>query len=167
VQQANFALLLLRLTFGLFVAAHGVNKIFGGNGLAGTTRWFAFIGMKWPAVQARIAAGTEIGTGVMFAAGFLTPLAASAIISVMVVAIVTVHAKVGFFVFKPDQGWEYCASIAIAAFAVATMGPGEWSIDHAANISFDGWSAALIAAGVGLLGAAAQLAVCYRPDRTS
>ena len=164
MQQANFALLLLRITFGLFVAAHGVNKIFGGNGLAGTTRWFTFIGMKWPAWQARIAAATEIGAGAMFAAGILTPLAAAALIAVMVVAIVTVHAKVGFFVFKPDQGWEYCASIAIAVFAVATIGPGEWSLDHAFDISFSGWSAAFIAAGVGVVGAFAQLAVSYRPE---
>ena len=34
----------------------------------------------------------------------------------MTVAIVVAHWKVGFFIFKPNQGWEYCASIAVTAF---------------------------------------------------
>ena len=54
----------------------------------------------------------------------------------MVVAIVVAHWKVGFFIFKPNQGWEYCASIAVAAFCIATIGPGEWSLDHAFDIEF-------------------------------
>jgi putative oxidoreductase len=163
VQQANFALLFVRVTFGLFLAYHGYNKIVGGNGLKGTAGWFGSIGMKWPLWQARIAAATEIGAGVLFAAGFLTPLAAAGMVAVMFVAIWTVHWKVGFFVFKPDQGWEYCASIAIVAFAVATVGAGEWSLDHAAGIRFDGWWGAAIAGVVGIGGALTQLAVCYRP----
>lgn len=167
VQQANFALLVLRASFGLFLAYHGYNKIFGGNGLAGTAGWFESLGMKWPKWQARMAAATEIGAGVLFAAGLLTPLAAAGMIAVMVVAIWTVHWKVGFFVFKPNQGWEYCASIALVAFAVATMGPGEWSLDHAIDLTFTGWNGALIAAALGLGGAAAQLAVCYRPKARS
>ncbi len=163
VQQANFALLVLRASFGLFLAYHGYNKVFGGNGLAGTAGWFQSLGMKWPIWQARMAAATEIGAGVLFAAGLLTPLAAAGMIAVMIVAIWTVHWKVGFFVFKPNQGWEYCASIALVAFAVATMGPGEWSLDHAIDLTFSGWNGALIAAVVGVGGAAIQLAVCYRP----
>ena len=38
---------------------------------------------------------------------------AAGVIGIMVVAIVVAHAKVGFFVFLPNQGWEYCATIAI------------------------------------------------------
>jgi putative oxidoreductase len=163
MQQANLALLVLRVSFGLFLACHGYNKVFGGNGLAGTARWFGSIGMKWPIWQARLAATTEVGAGVLFAAGLLTPLAAAGMIALMIVAIWTVHWKVGFFVFRPNQGWEYCASIAIVAFAVAMMGPGEWSLDHAFDLTFSGWSGALIAAGIGIAGAAAQLAICYRP----
>jgi putative oxidoreductase len=167
VQQANLALSLLRVTFGLFLAYHGYNKVFGGNGLKGTARWFGSIGMKWPEWQARLAATTEVGAGVLFALGLLTPLAAAGMIGVMVVAIWTVHWKVGFFVFKPDQGWEYCASIALVAFAVAMMGPGEWSVDHALDLSFDGWTGAIIAAVLGVGGAAAQLALSYRPKANS
>jgi putative oxidoreductase len=163
VHQLDFALLLLRVSFGLFLAAHGYNKVFGGGRLKGTASWFGSLGMKWPYWQARLAAATEVGAGVLFAAGLLTPLAAAGMIALMVVAIWTVHWKVGFFVFRPNQGWEYCASIALVAFAVGTVGAGEWSLDHAFGISFHGWTGALIAGAVGVGGAALQLAVSYRP----
>jgi putative oxidoreductase len=167
VHQPDLAVFLLRVVFGLFLVAHGYNKVFRGNGLAGTARWFAGIGMRWPTWQARLAAATEIGAGLMFAAGLLTPLAAAGMIGLMFVAIWTVHWKVGFFVFRPEQGWEYCASIAVVAFVVGLTGPGDWSVDHALDITFGGWTGALIAAGVGLGGAALQLAISYRPEPSS
>ena len=164
VQQLNLGLLVLRLVFGLFLAYHGYNKFFGPGGLSGTAGWFGSIGMRWPSLQARLAASTEVGAGVLLAAGLLTPFAAAGVIGVMVVAIVVAHWKVGFFIFLPDQGWEYCASIAVAAFAIATIGPGEWSLDHALDISWSGWWGASIAVAVGIGGALTQLAICYRPE---
>ena len=74
--------------------------------------------MRWPRWQARLAATTEVGAGVLLAVGLLTPLAAAGVIGVMIVAIVVAHWKVGFFIFKEGQGWEYCASIAVAAGSV-------------------------------------------------
>lgn len=165
MQQLDLALLVLRVVFGVFLACHGINKVKGG--LAGTARWFGGIGMKWPIWQARMAAGTEIGAGFLFALGLLTSLAAAAIIGVMLVAIWSVHWKVGFFVFRPDQGWEYCGSIAVAAFAVAMAGPGRWSLDHALDIVPSGWTGALIAGVVGIGSAALQLSTSYRPKKTA
>lgn len=161
--QLNLGLLLLRLCLGLFLAYHGYNKVFGGGGLAGTAGWFGSIGMKWPKWQARAAATTEIGAGVMLAAGLLTPLASAGVIGIMVVAIVVAHAKVGFFVFLPNQGWEYCATIAIGAAAVGIIGPGDWSIDNAIDFILESWAGAVVAVGVGLAGAALQLVTSYRP----
>jgi putative oxidoreductase len=166
LDQMNLGLLLLRGCLGLFLAYHGYNKVFGGGGLAGTAGWFGSIGMKWPKWQARIAATTEIGAGLMLAFGVLTPLAAAGVIGIMVVAIVVAHAKVGFFVFLPNQGWEYCATIAIATAAVGIMGPGDWSVDNAINFVATDWDGALIAIGVGVLGAVVQLAASYRPKPT-
>lgn len=165
MQQLDVGRLVLRLVFGLFLAYHGYNKVFGGGGLQGTAGWFGSIGMRWPIWQARLAAATEIGAGVLFAAGLLTALAAAGMIGVMVVAIVVAHWKVGFFVFKPNQGWEYCASIAVVAFCVAMMGAGRWSLDHAFDIGLDGWTGALVGGGLGVAGAVTQLAVSYRPAK--
>ena len=164
VQSANVSLLLLRVVFGTFLAAHGVNKVKGG--IRGTAGWFGSIGMRWPLAQAVIAASTEIGAGALLAVGLLTPLAAAGVIGVMIVAVVVAHLRAGFFVFRPGQGWEYCASIAAVALAIGIAGPGEWSLDHAI-----GWhpSATLsgLVAGIGGVGAAAlQLAVCWRPRPT-
>ena len=161
--QLNFGILVIRVVFGLFLVAHGYNKVFGAGGLSGTAGWFASMGMKWPKWQARLAAATEIGAGLLFALGLLTPLAAAAMVSLMIVAIVTVHGKVGFFIFKPGGGWEYCASIIAAAFAIGAMGAGNWSLDHALEIEFTEWTGALVAGGVGVLGAVLQLASSYRP----
>ncbi|MCU1389569.1 MAG: DoxX family protein [Ilumatobacteraceae bacterium] len=160
----SFALLVVRVGFGLFIAAHGYNKIFGGGKLKGTAGWFGSMGMKWPKWQARMAATTEIGSGLLFALGLATPFAAAGMIGLMIVAIVTAHRKNGFFVFRPGQGWEYCASIAIMAFGVGTIGAGKYSIDHAIHKDVSGWTGALITL-IGIVGAAAQLAICYRPPK--
>ena len=162
----DLALLVLRVVFGLFLAAHGYNKVFGGGKLAGTGLWFGSLGMKWPQVQARLAAGTEIGAGVLFALGLLTPFAAAGMIAVMVVATWSAHRKNGFFIFHEGQGWEYTVSIAVAAWSVAAIGPGDASIDHAIGLdwtAWDGWIGAVIAFVLGVGGGIAQLAICYRP----
>ena len=167
IDQINFGLLVLRLVLGLFLAYHGYNKVFGKGGLSGTASWFGSIGMKWPKWQARAASATEIGAGVMLAAGLLTPFAAAGVIGVMVVAIYTSHLKVGFFVFLPNQGWEYCATIALGALAVGSMGAGEWSLDNAIDFSISGWGALAVTAILGVGGAVLQLATSFRPDKKS
>jgi putative oxidoreductase len=169
VNQFNAGLVILRVVFGLSFAYHGYNKVFNGGKLPGTAKWFGSIGMKWPIWQARLAAATELGAGTMLAVGLLTPLAAAGIIGVMVVAIVTEHWKVGFFIFKPNQGWEYCFSIAVTAFVIAMVGAGEYSLDHAIGIDWtaaDGWIGAIMAGALGVGAGALQLAVCYRPPKT-
>jgi putative oxidoreductase len=159
--QADVALLVVRVAFGVGLAAHGYNKIFRGGRLAGTARWFASIGMRWPAVQARLAAFTEIGAGLLFAAGLLTPLAAAGMIGLMTVAFWTVHRVNGFFII--NEGWEYVASIAVVAWTVATVGPGTFSVDHALDIEWTGWTGALVAGLLGVGSGAALLLSCYRP----
>ena len=167
MQQIDAGLLALRLVFGLFLAYHGYNKIFGGNGLTGTANWFGGIGMRWPKWQARIAATTEIGSGVLFAVGLITPFAAAGMIGLMLVAIVVAHWKVGFFIFREGEGWEYCASIAVVALVVATTGAGRWSLDRALEVEFDAWWGAIVAAALGIGGAIMHLAISYRPKASA
>lgn len=166
MNNVDFGLLVLRLTVGLFFAYHGYNKIFGGGGLKGTASWFASIGMKAPRLQARLASGTEVVAGLAFAAGLATPLSGAAIIGTMIVAIITVHGRVGFFIFLPNQGWEYCGMIALTAFSVAAIGPGEVSVDHLIEYHYT-WAGTLLAGIVGVGSAALQLACFYRPTNKS
>jgi putative oxidoreductase len=161
MEQLDVAALVVRLVFGVTLAYHGYNKVFGGGGLAGTTRWFESVGMRWPHLQARLAASTEIGAGLLFAAGLLTPFAAAGMIGLMVVATWAVHRGNGVFVF--NEGWEYTVSIAVVAWAVATVGPGDYSLDAVLDLDWSGWAGALIAGLVGVGAGIVQLAVCYRP----
>lgn len=161
VQSVNLSLFLLRVVFGTFLVAHGVNKVKGG--IRGTAGWFGSIGMRWPLAQAVLAAATEIGAGLLLAVGLLTPLAAAGMIGVMTVAIVVAHLKAGFFVFRPGQGWEYCASIAVVALAIGIAGPGEWSLDHALGWHPTALLSGLVAGVGGVVAAALQLGVSWRP----
>jgi putative oxidoreductase len=161
MDQENVALLALRLFFGIGLAYHGYNKAFRGGRLAGTARWFGSIGMRWPELQARAAAGTEIGAGLLFACGLITPFAAAGMIGVMAVAYWVAHRRNGFLIIK--EGCEFVMSIALVAWAVATVGPGRFSLDRAVGLTFDGWSGSLIAGVLGIGSAAALLAASYRP----
>src|SRR5438132_566388 len=104
------------------MAAHGAQKLFGwfgGGGLSGTAGFFGKLGFRPPLAMAIVAAVSEFGGGLLFAVGFLTPLAALLLTSVMVVAIATVHWPKGFFV--GSGGYEFNLLILTVAVAVAAM----------------------------------------------
>jgi len=63
VEVGDWALLLLRVTVGVTLAAHGYNKFFGGGRIAGTARWFESIGMRPGRRHAILAASGEIAAG--------------------------------------------------------------------------------------------------------
>ena len=133
VDSINLALLVLRCGLGAVMLAHGINHIFGGGKIAGTARWFESLGMKPGIVHAWLASLTEIVGGALLVVGLLTPFGGAAVIGVMLVAIVTNHRGNGFFIFRPGEGWEYVMTLTLAGFAIAVLGAGEWSLDHASG----------------------------------
>ena len=160
------ALLALRVAIGTMIMAHGLNKFFGGGRIAGTARWFESIGMRPGRLNAYAAATTEVGCGVLLVAGLLTPIAAAAVIAVMTVAIVTVHRKNGYFIFRKGEGIEYCLTVAIVAGVIGALGPGRWSLDHALGFwHYTRLEGLLIAVLVGVGGAAVQLLAVWRPPK--
>ena len=87
-------LLLARMVLGLLMAAHGSQKLFGwfgGYGLAGTGGFFESLGFRPGRLFAAAAAVTEVAGGLLLALGLLGPLGPAMIISVMIVAMATVH----------------------------------------------------------------------------
>lgn len=167
--QASFdtTMLLMRIGFGLMMAAHGVNHLRGGGKIAGTARWFESLGLKPGVLHAWMSVVTEIGAGVGLALGIVTPLVAGALISTMVVAIMTVHRYNGFFIIK--EGWEYTGLIILSLIAIATLGAGSWSLDHAIHLddklgfTAAGFHGMLISLAVGIGGASGLLAAYWRP----
>ena len=153
----DLGLLILRVVVGLTLAAHGSQKLFGwfgGYGLAGTGSFLEKLGFRPGKAQAFLAGLAEAGGGLLLAAGVFTPLAAAAIVAVMFVAVVSVHGK-GFFV--QNGGLEYPMTLGTVATALAFIGPGALSLDHALGISWQGESWGLAALGAGLLMGAAPL----------
>ena len=156
----DVALLLVRLVLGATMIAHGVNHWVGGGRIAGTARWFSGLGLRNGTLQAWTSVVVEIGAGVLVILGLLTPLACAAVISVMLVAGLLAHRPNGFFVFK--EGYEYVLVLGVVALALA--GPGEISIDSAADIAIVGWAGGGIALGVGVAATAGLLATFWRPQ---
>lgn len=160
---SDAALAVLRVAFGVMIAAHGWNKVSTAARRAGVPEWFASIGMRAPRLQARAAAATEIGVGVALVLGLATPLAAAGLVGLMVVAGVAGHGRNGFFVFRPGQGWEYTAMVGVVGVAIGAVGAGRWSIDHAlgapSGAALGGGVALALGVGAGLL----HLAISWRP----
>jgi putative oxidoreductase len=169
VTGVDLGLLILRVATGLTIAMHGYNKVFAGGRLAGTARWFESIGVRPGWLHARLAAGTELGGGLLLALGLLTPFAAAAIVGLMVVAAVTSHLKNGFFIFKGDDdgGYEYVLVLGVIAAALGATGAGEASLDEVIGFRLDGGWGLLVAAGGGILGGLLLLATSYRPPARS
>jgi putative oxidoreductase len=161
----DLGLLLLRCGVGAVMLAHGLNHIFGGGKIAGTARWFESLGMRPGSLHAWLASGTEVVSGGLLLLGALTPFAAAGVVGVMVVAWITNHLHNGFFIFRPGEGWEYVMTLTIIGLAVATVGPGQWSVDEALDLrrDLDGVTGLLIALLAGGGGAAALLLGFWRP----
>jgi putative oxidoreductase len=143
----DIGLLLLRLTVGLTLAAHGAQKLFGwfgGPGLDGTGQFMTMLGFPAGRRQALLAGLAETGGGVLLALGFLTPAAAAIVFSVMLVATLSVHLKKGFFL--ANGGYEYTLVLGVAALTFAFTGPGSLSLD-----ALLGYSMSAELCGVGAL----------------
>jgi DoxX len=96
-----------------------------------------------------VLAGLAETSGLLFAAGLLTPLAALGIAVVMLNAIWTVHWPKGFF--NGNGSLEFPLVLFSVVVAVAAIGAGRFSIDNAIHRA-DNWSG--LWWGVGVLGAA-------------
>src|SRR6266481_4745982 len=125
----DIGLLLLRLAVGLTLAAYGTQKLFGwfgGWGLDGTGKALETLGFLPGRRHAFMAGLTETGGGILLVLGLFTPVAASLVFAVMLVAAVSAHVKKGFFV--TSGGFEYTLNLGVAGLSAAFTGPGLLSV---------------------------------------
>ena len=154
----NLGLLVVRIIVGLLFVGHGAQKLFGvvgGYGLEGTGQAFDQLGMRPGKLNAFAAGAAEVGAGVLLVLGLLTPLAAALVTAVMIVAIATVHVSKG--IWASDGGFELNLVYVAIVFALAGVGAGDWSLDHALGLDVAGTDWAIGALGVGILGALGPL----------
>ena len=131
----SWAITVVRVTLGVIFFAHGAQKVlgwFGGYGLKGTTGYLVSTGL--PLALAYAVCFFEFLGGLGLVVGLLTRLAALAIITVMVGAIVKVHWSHGFFInweLAPGKGHGIEANLAFIAMAVACViaGGGALCVD--------------------------------------
>jgi putative oxidoreductase len=165
----NSGLLVARVVIGLVMAAHGAQKLlgwFGGYGLAGTAGFFEQLGFRPGKLFAATASATEITSGLLMATGFLGPVGPALMISVMIVAAITVHWEHGLF--ASSNGIEVPLLYGTAALGLALTGHGLYSVDAALGIA-DLWTPALtglIVAG-GVFGGLGNLALRRRKAATA
>ena len=162
----DLGLLVLRVLFGAAIAAHGAQKLFGwfgGYGLKGTGGFFEGLGFRPGTLFAAAAGLSEFGGGILFALGLFTPLGSAAILAAMLVAIVSVHLKNGFFTM--NNGIELPLLYAISAVGVSLSGPGSISLDAAFGLTFFTHPFIVASALVlALIGAGVTLALRTNPE---
>ncbi len=161
--RRDLGLLLLRLGAGGVLAAHGTQKLFGwfgGHGIEGTGQFMESVGYTPGKASATAAGLAEAGGGTLLALGLATPAAGAAAAGGMAGA-ATVHAPNGFF--NQEGGYEYAATLALAATGLAIAGPGRLSLDHALGHVFDrGW---MVPTALGATAAVTALVVGARNRR--
>ncbi len=131
----NIALLMFRTVIGFTLAVHGAQKLFGWFGGPGPVRLsqvFEKQGYKPVWFWVSLAIVGELGGGLSFALGFLTPLGAAGIFGAMVMATRT-HWKNGFFL--PKGGYEYALTLTIASLTIGLTGPGSYALDTLFHIA--------------------------------
>ena len=164
----SLGLLVARIVVGLLMAAHGTQKLFGwfgGYGLQKTGEFFAQLGFRPGRTFAAAASLAELTSGLLIALGFLGPIGPALMISVMIVAAVTVHW--GHGLFATTNGVEVPALYATAGVALALIGFGSYSLDASLGLT-NLWTQTitLIALAIGIVGGIANLSLRVRPATT-
>ena len=134
--DGDWVIAIVRIVLGVVFFAHGAQKAlgwFGGTGLQSTMRVFREQ-LHIPAPLALLSVAAEFLGGLGLIVGFLSRIAALGIAAVMIVALIAVHGKYGFFMNwygeKKGHGIEYHILVLALALTVMIKGAGAFSLDQ-------------------------------------
>jgi len=132
----DVAALIARVTLGVVILPHGLQKLlgmFGGYGFSATVTGFA--GMGIPAPVAVLVILAESFGALFLILGLISRFSAFGIGLVMLGAVFTAHAQFGFFMnwygTAAGEGFEYHLLVLGLALIVLVRGGGKWSVDGA------------------------------------
>lgn len=139
----SWASLILRVTLGGVMFAHGAQKLlgwFGGNGFDGAMGFFTnAMHLPW-LVAFLIIIGESLGS-LALVAGLLTRFTAASFVVIMSGAIAMVHWPQGFFMNwfgqQQGEGFEYHLLVIGMSAALVLTGGGAWSLDRIIARWFD------------------------------
>ncbi len=128
--------IILRITLGLVMLPHGLQKLlgwYGGFGFDGTMGFFTQqMGMPW-LIAFLVIVGESFGSLALLA-GLLTRFTAASLAVIMLGAITMVHLPHGFFMNwfgkQQGEGYEYHLLVIGIAAALLVTGGGKWSADR-------------------------------------
>ena len=128
--------LVLRLTAGIIMLPHGLQKLmglFGGYGFSNTVEYFTKT-MKLPWIIAVAVILIESIGALLMIAGAFSRLWAMAFIAVMLGAIISTNAKNGLFMnwygTQSGEGYEYHLLMIGICAALLLVGSGKFSVDR-------------------------------------
>ncbi len=129
----DLGLLILRVTLGGLLIAHGLQKLFGwwgGSGLTGLKNSLSDVGYEHADILTYVAAGGQITAGVLLVLGLFTPLAAAGALAYLINGMLAgVSADSGRFAFFLPDGHEYQVTLIGLAVAIILVGPGRYGFD--------------------------------------
>jgi putative oxidoreductase len=158
--KVDVGLFLVHVMIGSFFVAHGAQHalgLLGGGGIEGTGKYMESVGLRRGRLAAAAAGGSELVGGALLALGLATPLAATLLAAVMLVAARTDHLGKGFWIY--NGGAEYVLTNAVVVIGLAFNGAGRWSVDRAIGWDVAGLWWGVGAAALALIGAAGALTV--------
>jgi len=121
----GWGLTILRVVVGIVFFVHGGQKLFV-YGVGGVAGLMGQIGIPLPMLSAAVVTTVEFLSGAALVVGLFTRWAAILLAINMLVAIMTVHLKAGFFL---PNGYEFALTLLGANMALALAGPGKAAID--------------------------------------
>jgi putative oxidoreductase len=127
----DLARLAARVTLGTTIAMHGAQKMFGvqgGPGIEGATGMMRSLGFEPAGQYARANAMAEMTSGALITMGALGPVGPAMLLSIMIVAVETVHRPKGYW--NTNGGFEMNTMYALVALLLSNEGYGQFSIDH-------------------------------------
>lgn len=132
----DLKMFVIRVTLGLVVLPHGLQKLFGWFGGSGPEETIKMFGQGWgipAAVTVLVILGESLGA-LALVLGFLGRFMAASIAIIMVGAVALVHGRWGFFMNWYGQprgeGFEYHLLAFGMVAAILIGGSGRWSVDR-------------------------------------
>ncbi len=130
---ADLGLLILRLSIGGIMLFHGLRKItgwWGGPGFSHMAEAVAGANWKQPHLTAVLFSVGETLGGLLIILGLATPVAASAVLAIIINSWLTRLALAPGLQFTTPGGPEYQTMLAAMATSVILAGPGRLSFDR-------------------------------------
>jgi putative oxidoreductase len=131
----QYAILLVRVSLGLFFAISGANKLFVAGSAQTMYETFVEAKVPFPRVMTYFVSGVEFVSGCLLTLGFLSSLACVALLVDMLVAIVTTRLSAmpkGLSPLNWVDDFLYLPEVLYVLFFILLIcsGPGKFSVDY-------------------------------------